>query len=169
MLMKLSSLFVALTIATAGAPLAGQSADGPKTLTGTVTVTSKKGGNAVAVHGRSTDQKQGDFLFCIDRRSAAGDAFDFTGPAKVTYLPRAASLPPGVVIRGPENVASTLTVAADDGQVWHFVAKGQKPLGPAAGAKTRTVTVDMVQRVDWQPENGPRRGTDIEGCLAPGG
>lgn len=168
--MKLPSLIVTVLFAAAGAHVASQEQEGPKTLTGTVSITSKKGGNTIAIHGRSADTKQGDFLFCIDRAPAsAGEELHFSGPARVTYLPKGSSLPPGVVIRGPENVASTLTVTADGGQVWHFVGKGQKALAAAPGAKSTTIEARMVRRIDWQPEKGPRRGTDIEGCLAPGG
>jgi hypothetical protein len=69
-------------------------------------------------------------------------------------------------------VEPTLAVIAEDGQAWLFVGKGQKPLLPASDpalAKAKTVKVSGLQRSDWAAQYGPRRGTDLEGCLAPGG
>lgn len=165
----------ALAVATAPAlPVAHAAAQsqGDKTLTGTVTIKSK--GRTTAVHGTGTDKTQGDFLFCIDQPpSAPAPPADFTGSARVIYraLP-APPMPPGVVIEGPENVAQTLAVVAADGRAWQFVGKGQKPiLGAAdpAAAKAATTSVQLIRRTDWARGSGPRRGTDIEGCLAPGG
>ena len=81
-------------------------------------------------------------------------------------------LPPGVKISGPENVSSTLAVVPNQGKSSLFAAKGEKPL-PAAGdpamAGAATVNVSIVRRIDWLGDDGRRRGTDLEGCLAPGG
>lgn len=143
-------------------------AQGDKTLTGTVTIKSK--GRTTAVHGTGTDKAQGDFLFCIDQAPSASAPADFTGSARVIYraLP-APPMPAGVVIEGPENVAQTLAVVAADGRAWQFVGKGQKPILGAADPAAATTSVQLIRRTDWARGSGPRRGTDIEGCLAPGG
>jgi hypothetical protein len=143
-----------------------------KTLTAAVTV--KTVGYTTAVHGKFADPKQGDFLFCIDQdRSGPAQAVNFTGPARVIYLPvPITGLPPGVVVNGPESVASTLTVIAENGASWVFVAKGQKPLLPAGGpapAKPTTVNVSILRRTDWAAPVGPRRGADLSSCLTPNG
>lgn len=143
-----------------------------KTLSSTITI--KTAGYTTAVHGKSADPKQGDFLFCIDQdRSGAAQAVNFTGPARVIY--RAVpitGIPAGVVINGPENVASVLTVIAEDGKSWTFFAKGEKPLLPAGGpalVKPAAVNVSIVRRTDWAAPSGPRRGTDVASCLAAAG
>ena len=165
--MRISAVIVT-SLGLSIAQLAAQPA-ADKTLTGTVTIKSNDG--AVAVHGKSTDKSQGDFLFCLDRdRSGAAQRIDFTGPARVIYRPLPMPvMPEGVVIKGPENVASVLTVVADDGHAGLFVGKGQQ--APAAGANSRAITVNvaLVRRTDWASGSGPRRGTDIAGCLSPAG
>jgi hypothetical protein len=143
-----------------------------RTLTATVTL--KTAGYTTAVHGKAADPKQGDFLFCIDQeRSGPAQAVNFPGPARVIYRPvPIAGLPAGVVINGPENIASTLTVIADNGTSWVFVAKGEKPLLPSSGAapaKPTTVNASIVRRTDWSAPAGPRRGTDVSSCLSPAG
>lgn len=151
------------------ATLTGQGSD--KTLRGTVTI--KTSGHSVAVHGKAAPPDT-DFLFCIDQdRSAPAQRIEFTGPARVLYravpIP---GIPAGVVINGPESVSNTLAVVADGGQAWIFVAKEQKPLlaaGDRALAKATTVGSSVVRRLDWATGNGPRRGTDVAGCLQPGG
>ena len=83
---------------------------------------------------------------------------------------RSPGCPAGVAVNGPENVASTLTVIAENGASWVFVAKGQKPLLPAGGAalvKPTTVNVSIVRRTDWAAPAGPRRGADLSSCLTP--
>lgn len=149
--------------------LAGQGQD--KTLRGTVTITTS--GHTVAVLGK-TSPPDTDFLFCIDQdRSAPAQRVEFSGPARVVYRPMPISgIPAGVTINGPESVANTLVVVGDDGQAWIFVAKDQKPLlaaGDRALAKAATVRSSVVRRLDWAMGNGPRRGTDIAGCLQPAG
>lgn len=143
-----------------------------QTLTATVTI--KTSGYTTAVHGKSSDPKQGDFLFCIDQeRSGAAQAVNFAGPARVFY--RAVPItgvPAGVTINGPENVASVLTVIAENGSNWTFVGKGEKPLLPTGGpalVKPSTVNVSIVRRTDWAAASGPRRGTDVASCLAAAG
>ncbi len=169
--MRISSLSLATAIGLSLAHVAAQPSE-DKTLAGTVTIKSK--GATIAVHGKSTDIAVGHFLFCVDReRSTATQPIDFTGPARVVYrrLPPP-QVPAGVVMSGPENVAATLAVVAEDGRAWLFVGEGQKPIlraGDPALAKATTANVRLVRRTDWSAARGPRRGTDIEGCLAPGG
>ena len=146
------------------ASLAGQGND--KTLRGTVTI--KTSGHTVAVHGKG-GQPESEFLFCIDQdRSAPAQRIEFTGPARVMY--RAApipGIPAGVVISGPESVANTLAVVGEDGKAWTFVAKDQKPL--LATGNPTAVRTSIVRRLDWATGSGPRRGTDVSGCLQPAG
>ena len=81
-------------------------------------------------------------------------------------------MPPGVVFNGPESVASTLTVIAENGPSWVFVAKGQTPLLPLGGpalVKPTTVNVSILRRTDWAAPVGPRRGADLSSCLTPAG
>ena len=165
---RLSYVFTA--IVAASGVMGAQAQD--KTLSATVTL--KTVGHTTAVHGKTADPKQGDFLFCIDQdRAAAAQAVNFTGPARVIY--RAvpiAGIPAGVVINGPESVVPALTVVADNGASWVFVAKGQKPLAPAgstAPATSKTINVSVVRRTDWAAPSGPRRGTDISSCLMAAG
>ena len=148
------------------ASLTGQSND--KTLRGTVTI--KTNGYTVAVHGKA-GQPDSEFLFCIDQdRSAPAQRIEFTGPARVMYravpIP---GIPAGVVISGPESVANTLAVVGEDGKAWTFVAKDQKPLLATGTANQATVGTSIVRRLDWATGSGPRRGTDIAGCLQPAG
>ena len=150
------------------AALAGQGND--KTLRGTVTI--KTNGYSVAVHG-TAGQPDTEFLFCIDQdRSAPAQRIDFTGPARVMYrVVPIQGIPAGVVISGPEMVANTLAVVGEDGKVWTFVAKDEKPL-PATGSRAANPTMvraSVVRRLDWATGSGPRRGTDLGGCLQPAG
>lgn len=162
--LAISGLALALTSISAQAPQ-------PGTLTGTLTIKTQRA--TTAVLGRNPDTKQGDFMFCIDQDRAAPQAVDFTGPGRVIYQPLPApSSTPGVTIEGPEMVAPTLAVIAEDGKAWLFVGKGQKPLlpqGDPALAKATTVKVRGLRRTDWARQYGPRRGIGLEGCLAPGG
>ena len=148
--------------------LAGQEND--KTLRGTVTI--KTNGYSVAVHG-AAGQPDSEFLFCIDQdRAAPAQRIDFTGPARVMYRAMPITgVPAGVVISGPEMVANTLTVVGEDGKAWTFVATDEKPLlaGGSRAANPTTVRATVVRRLDWATGSGPRRGTDIAGCLAPAG
>ena len=167
--MKLFSC-VMIGIGAAFDMVAAQAQD--KTLTAAVTL--KTVGHTTAVHGKAADQKQGDFLFCIDQeRPGPAQAVNFTGPARVIYRPvPITGIPPGVVVNGPENVASTLTVIAENGASWVFVAKGQTPLLPAGApalVKPTTVSVSIVRRTDWAAPVGPRRGADLSSCLTPAG
>ena len=151
------------------APLAAQGTD--KTLRGTVTI--KTNGNTVAVHGKAAPPDT-DFLFCIDQDPAAPpQRLEFSGQARVLYRPTPISgIPAGVAISGPESVANTLAVVADDGRTWIFVAKDQTPLvtaGNKGAATTTRVGSAVVRRLDWAAAGGPRRGTDVAGCLAPAG
>ena len=149
--------------------LAGQGND--KTLRGTVTI--KTNGYSVAVHG-TAGQPATEFLFCIDQdRSAPAQRIEFTGPARVVYRAMPIQgIPAGVVISGPEMVANTLAVVAEDGKAWTFVAKDQKsllPSGDRAAATAKTVGTSVIRRLDWVAGSGPRRGTEVSGCLEPAG
>jgi hypothetical protein len=112
-------------------------------------------------------------MFCIDQDRAAAQPIDFTGAGRVIYKPMPPlDVPAGITIEGPEMVEPTLAVIAESGQAWLFVGKGQKPLLAASDpalAKARTVQIRGLQRTDWAAKFGPRRGTDLQGCLAPGG
>jgi hypothetical protein len=126
----------------------------------------------VAVHGKAAPP-DGDFLFCIDQdRAAPAQRIEFTGPARVLYRSTPITgVPAGVKISGPEMVANTLAVVADDGKTWVFVATDQAPLvtsGKGTATSTR-VGATVVRRLDWTSGSGPRRGTDLAGCLAPAG
>jgi hypothetical protein len=140
------------------------------TLSGNLTIQTK--GGTTAVLGQSAGTKQGDFMFCIDQDRAKVQNVEYKGPGRVIYRPMPRDLPAGITISGPEMVAPTLAVVADDGRAWLFVASGQPPLlaasDPAAG-KATTVPVRGLRRTDWAAQRGPRRGTSLEGCLAPGG
>ena len=148
------------------ASLAGQGTD--KTLRGTITI--KTIGYTVAVHGKAGPPDT-EFLFCIDQdRSAPAQRIEFTGPARVMYraVPTP-GIPAGVVISGPESIANTLSVVGEDGKAWTFVAKDQKPLLATGAATATTVGTSVVRRLDWATGSGPRRGTDLSGCLQPAG
>ena len=140
-----------------------------KVLTATVTI--KTLGRATAVHGKTTDPKLGDFLFCIDQEQAGtAKAINFTGDARVIYRPMAVpGMPESLVGKTPESIAPVLTVVAGSGEAWMFVAKGQAALPPPAGSRSTTVPVSMVRKTDWSPGTGPRRGTDISSCLVAAG
>lgn len=150
---------------------AAAAAQGPteKTLQGTITI--KSAGGSVAVYGKA-GQPATDFLFCIDQDRAAMQKIEFTGPGRVVYRSQPIEgIPAGVTISGPEPVANTLSVIADDGKAWTFVAKGEKPLvgnGKAPANPTR-INATVVRRLDWSSGSGPRRGTDVAGCLQPAG
>lgn len=148
-------------------------AGGTRTLNGFITI--ETSGSTTAVLGKKDGKStEGEFLFCIDLARPASQKIAFTGPARVVYLPLPPppGIPPGMNISGPENVASTLAVVSSTGTAWLFVAKGEKavlPAGDPSLAKATTVNVRLVRRLDWAIGNGPRRGTDLEGCLSPGG
>jgi hypothetical protein len=137
-----------------------------KTLRGTVSIKAS-GGHTVAVSGKADT----DFLFCIDLdRAAPAQRIDFTGPARVLYRPAPVpGLPEGVKINGPEMIANTLAVVTDDGKAWVFAATDQKPLTDKALGQATKVGATVVRRLDWTTGSGPRRGTDVAGCLAPAG
>jgi hypothetical protein len=156
----------AITLASV-ASLAAQGSN-DKTLRGTVTIKSE--GGSVAIHGKAAPPL-GEFLFCVDQDRASAKRIEFTGPARVIYrhVP-IAGIPAGMTISGPESVANTLAVIADDGKAWSFVAKGEQPMLAAGDrAKATTVDVTVVRRLDWVTGSGPRRGTDVAGCLQPAG
>ena len=168
--MRTSSL---LLVAGLGFSLAHPAAQTPSTGTLTGTLTIKTKGATTAVHGSNPDKTKGDFLFCIDQDRAAAQAVDFTGRGRVIYQPMPKpDVPAGITVTGPEMVAPTLAVIADDGKAWLFVAKGKQPLSPAddpAVKTAKTINVRGLRRTDWARKNGLRAGTDIEACLAPGG
>jgi hypothetical protein len=151
----------------------GQSGEA-RTLTGHVAVTtSGTGRTAAVVVKKDATSKDVESLFCLDLAPPAPPKIEFAGPARVIYRPQPITgLPAGIKISGPENVSSTLAVVPAQGKGWLFVAKGEKPLlaaGDAATASVATVNVSVVRRVDWIGDDGRRRGTDLEGCLAPAG
>ena len=168
--MRLSPLVLAAGLGLSLAHLTAQTPQN-QTLTGTLTVRTK--GATTAVLGKNPDKKQEDFMFCIDQDRSAPQAIEFSGPGRVVYQPiQKPPMPQGVTITGPEMVAPTLAVVAEDGKAWVFVGKGQKPAVPAGDpsvAKAKTVNIQGLRRTDWAAQHGPRRGTDLEGCLAPGG
>jgi hypothetical protein len=151
---------------------AGQSGE-TRTLSGFITIETS-GGTTAVLGKKDGNSTEGEFLFCIDLARPVSQKIAFTGPARVVYLPLPPppGIPAGIQVSGPENVASTLAVVSNTGTAWLFVAKGEKPVLPAGDpslAKATTVKVDLVRRLDWAIGNGPRRGTDLEGCLSPGG
>ncbi len=160
-------------VAGLGLALAHPSAQSPQsqTLIGTLTIKTNKA--TTAVLGKSLDKKQGDFMFCIDQDRSAPQVIDFSGPGQVVFQPMPRPpMPDGIKITGPEMVAPSLAVVAEDGKAWLFIAKGQKPPLPAGDpllARATTVNIQMLRRTDWAAEYGPRRGISLEGCLAPGG
>jgi hypothetical protein len=130
-------------------------------------------GATTAVHGSNPDKTKGNFLFCIDQDRTASQAVDFTGRGRVLYQPMPQpDVPAGITTTGPEMVAPTLAVIADDGKAWLFVGEGEKPLLPSddkALTTAKTVKVRGLRRTDWARKYGARAGTDIEACLAAGG
>ena len=153
--------------------VAGQSGEA-KTLTGHVVVTtSSTGRTAAVVLKKDGATKDVEALFCLDLAQPPPPKIEFAGLARVIYRPQPIpGLPAGVKISGPENVSSTLAVVPAQGKGWLFLAKGEKALLPAgdpALASAGTVNVSVVRRVDWIGDDGRRRGTDLEGCLAPAG
>lgn len=143
-----------------------------KTLNGFITIkTSTSGGTTAVLGKKDAASKEGEFLFCIDQARTAPQKIEFSGPARVMY--RLEPLPPGIPAGiGPESVSNTLAVVPTSGKAWLFVGKGEKPVlppGDPALANATTVNVTQVIRVDWASGNGPRRGVDLEACLAPGG
>jgi hypothetical protein len=141
-----------------------------KTLNGFITI--KTSGGVTAVLGKKdAASNMGEFLFCIDLAQTPPPKIEFTGPARVVYRPQPLTgIPAGITISGPESVSSTLAVVPDSGKAWLFVAKGEKALLPPGDpglANATTVNVSIVRRLDWTNGNGPRRGVDVEGCLAP--
>lgn len=98
-----------------------------KTLTGFITIKTI-GGTTAVLGSKDATSNEGEFLFCVDLASAASKKVEFTGPARVVYLPQ--PLPPGIpagmTISGPESVSSTLAVVPNSGKAWLFVAKGEK-------------------------------------------
>ena len=161
----LPGLVIGLALATS---LAAQTQD--KVLTATLTI--KTQGRTTAVHGKSSDAKLGDFLFCIDQeQGGAAKAITFTGEGRVIYRPvPVPGIPESMLAKTPENIANALTVIAGTGEAWVFVAKGQTPLQPpASGSRSATIPISIVRKTDWSPGTGPRRGTDISSCLVAAG
>jgi hypothetical protein len=151
----------------------GQSGEA-RTLTGHVTITtSKTGRTAAVVVKKDAMSKDVESLFCLDLAPPGPPKIEFAGPARAIYLPQPVSgLPAGIKISGPENVSSTLAIVPAQGKGWSFVGKGEKPLLPAgdpAATSAVRVNVTVVRRVDWIGDDGQRRGTDLQGCLAPAG
>lgn len=151
----------------------GQSSEN-RTLIGHVTITTSKAGRTVAVLTRKdAAAKDVESLFCIDLEASAPPKIEFAGPGRIVYrLVPIAGIPPGVKITGPENIASALAVIPKQSKPWLFIEKGEKPLlgaGDPAAANAATVNVSIVRRLDWIGGDGRRRGTDVEGCLAPAG
>lgn len=152
---------------------AAQSTDN-KTLVGHVAITTSKTGRTTAVAvKKDAAAKDLEALFCVDLATPAPPKLEFSGPGRVIYRSQPITgLPAGVKISGPESVSSMLAVVPNQGRGWLFAAKGEKPLlaaGDPAIAGAATVSVSIVRRVDWLGDDGRRRGTDLEGCLAPGG
>jgi hypothetical protein len=152
--------------------LAHPAAQSPQTatLSGILTIQTKNG--TTAILGQSTDKEQDTFMFCIDQDRDNVRSVEHKGPGRVVYRPVPQDLPAGVTISGPEMVAPTLAVVTNDGKAWLFIGSGETSLlasnDPASG-KAITVPVRGLRRTDWAPPKGPRRGTSLEGCLAPGG
>jgi hypothetical protein len=163
-------LFAVVVLSVAGAT--GQTG-ATKTLNGFVTI--KANAATAAILGKKdAASAEGVFLFCVDLAKPAPQTIEFSGPARLIYRPQPLppGMPAGVTISGPESVSSTLGVVADNGKAWMFVAKGEKavlPPGDPALANAINVNVTVVRRLDWASGNGPRRGTEMEGCLAPAG
>ena len=144
------------------------------TLTGHVTITTSKTGRTTAVvFKKDATAKNIEALFCLDLTTPAPPKIEFAGPGRVVYRSQPiAGLPPGVKISGPENVSSILAVAPNQGKGWLFAEKGAKPLfaaGDPAMAGAASVNVSIVRRIDWIGDDGRRRGTDLDACLAAGG
>lgn len=168
--MRISSSFVLIALALLSSRASAQTPK-PVTLTGTLTIKTK--GATTAVLGKNPDKKQGDFMFCISQERSAPQMIDFNGPGRVIYQPAPAlDVPAGITIEGPEMVEPTLAVVGQDGQAWVFVRKGKTPLLPSsdpAFAKAKTVPVRGLTRSDWARKYGPRAGLGLEACLSPGG
>jgi hypothetical protein len=149
-------------------PAASQEAQ-LKTLASHLTVATSPNGLTTAVLGRQGAGAE-PFLFCITHEAPVARRIDFMGPGKVTYRPQPISgLPPGIVIHGPETIAPMLALAPDSGAAMVFLQNGQQPPADASLRGAAAFRVAGVMRMDWAPPAGPRRGTDIEGCLSPGG
>src|SRR5688500_17942281 len=154
--MTISTWAIALASA---ASLAAQGSN-DKTLRGTVTIKSE--GGSVAIHGKAAPPL-GEFLFCVDQDRASAKRIEFTGPARVLYryVP-IAGIPAGMTISGPESVANTLAVIADDGEAWRFVATGGRQV-LAAGDRAEATTGDVtgVRRRGCVAGSRPRRGAEV--------
>lgn len=144
-----------------------------KTLDGFITI--KANTHVVAVLGKKdATSKEGVFLFCIDLAQPGAQTIEFSGPARVVYRlePPTPGILAGIAFSRPEDVSSTLAVVPPSGKAWLFVSEREKavlPAGDPALANATTVKVRIVRRLDWISGNGPRRGADVEGCLAPAG
>lgn len=166
-------IHVSVLVSALALPLTATGQSGQaRALTGHVVVTtSRTGRTAAVVVKKDATSKDVESLFCLDLAPPAPPKIEFAGPARVIYRPQPIpGLPAGIKISGPESVSSTLAVVPAQGKGWLFVAKGEKPLlavGDPATASAATVNVSLVRRVDWIGNDGQRRGTDLEGCLAP--
>jgi hypothetical protein len=149
-----------------------------KTLNGFITIKTTTDGSTTAILGKKAPtSNDGEFLFCIDQARTASQRIEFSGLARVVYRPqppvaRPPGMPAGITISGPETVDSSLAVVPNSGKAWLFVGKGEEPVlppGDPALANATRVNVSVVRRLDWNGGNGLRRGTNLEGCLAPGG
>lgn len=164
---------LAVLIAVLPVALSARQADSVKTLTGDIVVATSEGRRTTAVLGKKTGGGAAEFLFCIDHGKPVPQKIEFTGPGRVLYRPGPTlSLPAGVSVSGPEQILPTLAVVPSAGKALVFVGKGEKPplasSDPAAKEAT-TINVSGISRTDWEVRPGARRGTDLEGCLAPGG
>lgn len=104
--------------------------------------------------------------FCLSFPEPLDQSISMSERGQVIYLPQPLEgLPPGMEISGPEPIAKTLTVAAENGTVFAFVGKGVKPI-----AKNATViAITNVTRQDWMGPNNSRRVPGVEACLSAGG
>jgi hypothetical protein len=156
-------------------PLAAvQPSSDSRTLTGHITVTtSASGRTAAVVVKKDATTKDVESFFCVDLAPPAPPKLAFAGPGRVMYRPRPPmKVPAGIKIEGPEAIFSALAVVPAEGKGWLFVRKGDNPLLTAedpALVGLVSVNVRTVSRRDWIGDDGQRRGTDLEGCLAPAG
>ncbi len=159
-----------LVAATAGSPSGVRTQEAAKTLTGHLTVATSPAGRTTVVAGGANAGAEPDFLFCISHAKPLSSKIEYKGPGKVIYQPRQRpEAPPGITITGPTPVAPLLAVAPANAPPMIFTAPGQTIPAEASLDGATTYTVGTVTRMDWAAAKGPRRGTSIEGCLAPGG
>jgi hypothetical protein len=155
-----------LSLAPAGAQPAA-----PKTLTSYVIVQTKE--RMAAVLGKADANGPGQFLFCMDLLQPGQSKTEFSGRARVVYVPQPIQgLPPGVTISGPEPVRSVLAVVPESGKTLLYVGRGEKvplPAGDPALKNAVSFPVSVVRRIDWTAAAGPRRGTELSDCFVDAG